>query len=76
MTSFYYDVRKSFTTKAKTCSTTRMLYDFSFLFKFLFPLENSRANATNYSTKENRQIILVVVVIDTFMQMPYTLTKS
>ena len=50
-----------------------MLYEFSFSFKFLFPLENSRTTAANYLTKGNRQSILVVVVLDAIMQMSYWL---
>ena len=53
-----------------------MLYEFSFLFKFLFPSENSRTTAINHLTTENRQSILVVVVFDEIVQMPYQNTES
>ena len=44
-------------------NTTRMLCEFSFLFRFLLPLENSRIIiGSNYFTKENWQSYLVVVV--------------
>ena len=49
-----------------------MLHEFSFSFKFLFPLEDNRTTAANYLTKENRQSILVVVVLDAIMQMSYS----
>ena len=49
-----------------------MLYEFSFSFKFLFPLENSRTTAANYLTKGNRQSTLVVVVLDAIMQISYS----
>jgi hypothetical protein len=38
------------------------LFEFSFLFKLLFPYENSKTIGTNKLTKESRQSILVVVV--------------
>ena len=47
-------------------TTTRMLYELSFLFKFLFPLENNRI-VTTFLTKENTQSILechTIVPID------------
>ena len=46
-----------------------MLYVFSFLFKFLFPLEISRTSEPNYITKESGQSILVVVVYDAIMRL-------
>jgi hypothetical protein len=42
--------------------TTRMLCEFSFLFRFVFPSENNKTIGTNYLTKESRQSILVEVV--------------
>jgi hypothetical protein len=42
--------------------TTRIVWEFYSLFRFLFPHENSKTIGTNESTKESRQSILVVVV--------------
>jgi hypothetical protein len=44
-------------------TTNRMLCKFSFLFRFVFPHENSKTIGTKELTKENRQSILVVVVV-------------
>jgi len=48
-----------------------MLWEFSFLFRFLFPHENSKTIGANYRTKENGQSILVLVVNDAIMQVAY-----
>jgi len=44
-------------------TSTRMLWEFSFLFRFVFPHENSKTIGANYLIKENGQSILVLVVI-------------
>ena len=59
MTSFYYNYQNAL----------RISFLLTNLFKFLFPLENSRTIATNYLTKESRQSIMVIVVSDAIMLM-------
>ena len=52
-------------------TSTRMLWEFSFLFRFVFPHENNKTIGANYLTKENGQSILVLVVYDAIMQVAY-----
>jgi len=57
-------------------TSTRMLWELSFLFRFLFPHENSKTIGANYLTKENVQSILVLVVYDAIVQVVYSTDES